>query len=71
MNLFTITKIGFSSIKVLENNNNLYEFEDKDLQQNWVNYHDNKAVLKSLCKKCNLSNGTYGYKKNKNLYVTT
>ena len=64
-------KIDFSSIKVLENNNNLYEFEDKDLQQNWVNYHDNKAIFKALCKKCNLSNGTYGYKKNKNLYVIT
>ena len=63
--------IDFSSIKVLENNNNLYEFEDKYLQQNWVNYHDNKAIFKALCKKCNLSNGTYGYKKNKNLYVTT
>jgi hypothetical protein len=63
-------KINFSSIKVFENSNNLYEFEDKVLQTNWVNYHDNKAIFKALCIKCNLSNGTYGYKKNKNLYTT-
>jgi hypothetical protein len=59
------------TVMFLQDYNNLYEFEDKDLQQNWVIYHDNKAIFKSLCKKCNLSNGTYGYKKNKNLYVTT
>ena len=63
------TKIYFHSIKVFENDNNEYEFKDKDLQQNWVNYHDNKAVFKALCQTCNLSNGTYGYKKKSNLYL--
>jgi hypothetical protein len=62
-------KIHFHSIKVFEKENNEHEFEDKELQLNWVNYHDEKAIFKGLCKKCNLSNGTYGYKKNLNLYM--
>ena len=63
-------KINFSSIKFYRNSNNLYEFEDKVLQTNWVNYHDNRAIFKALCIKCNLSNGTYGYKKKNHLYRT-
>jgi hypothetical protein len=62
-------EIDFSSIKVFENNNE-YEFEDKNLQLNWVNYHDNRVIFKALCRKCNLTNGSYGYKKNHKLYVT-
>ena len=61
-------KIIFASIKVFENEGKEYEFEDKELQMNWINYHDNKVIFKALCKTCNLSNGTYGYKKNNELY---
>ena len=63
-------KIMLSSINVHENMNNEYEFADNDLHTKWVNYHDDKAIFKALCIRCNLSNGSYGYKKNKKLYVT-
>ena len=59
--------ISFSSIKVFENNN-IYEFNDNNLQSIWIDYHDNKAVFEALCIRCNLTNGTYGYKKNNILY---
>jgi hypothetical protein len=62
--------ISFSSIKVFENTNNEHEFNDNNLQSKWIDYHDNNAVFKALCVRCNLTNGTYGYKKNKKLYDT-
>jgi len=61
--------IHFASIEVYENNNE-YEFQDKDLQRRWIKYHDNKAIFKALCRKCNLMNGRYGYKKNIKLYAS-
>ncbi len=63
-----VNNISFSSIKVSENMNNLYEFNDDNLSTKWIYYHDNKATFKALCVRCNLTNGTYGYKKNKSLY---
>ena len=60
--------IDFCRIKVFENSSNLYEFEDKKLQQEWVQFHDEKAKFQFLCKSCNSSNGSYGYKKRKELY---
>jgi hypothetical protein len=54
--------INFSSIKVFENIKNEFEFENNVLKNNWINYHDAKSIFKVLCRICNLSNGTYGYK---------
>lgn len=64
------TNIDLTSIKVFENNNNEFEFEDKIFQKKWIDYHDKRAIFKALCKKCNLTNGTYGYKKHRKKYQT-
>jgi hypothetical protein len=63
-----VNNIDFCKLKVFENNDNLYEFEDKIFQEKWVQYHDTNAIFRFLCKSCNASNGSYGYKKRKELY---
>lgn len=59
--------ITFSKLKVYENNN-LYEFTDKKISEDWINFHDENAQYRVLCPSCNMSLSSYGYKKNINLY---
>lgn len=60
----------FSKIEVCENNN-MYEFTDKEMENSWIEYHDNHVEYRALCPPCNMSLGSYGYKKIKNLYNKT
>jgi hypothetical protein len=64
------SNIKFLSLKVFENANNIFEFEDKNITEKWIEYHDSRATFRILCKSCNSSNGSYGYKKNKKLYTS-
>ena len=59
--------ITFSKLEVYENNN-LYEFTDKKIVEDWINFHDEKAEYRVLCPSCNMSLSSYGYKKTINLY---
>ena len=59
--------ITFSKLEVYENNN-LYEFTDKKIAEDWINFHDEKAEYRVLCPSCNISLSSYGYKKTINLY---
>lgn len=58
----TENKIIFKNIKFKEIHNCL-EFIDYELQNKWIRYHDKTAKFRVLCKYCNRSNGSNGYKK--------
>jgi hypothetical protein len=55
-------------LKVFENDKKMFEFEDKNITESWINYHDSRATFRILCNSCNSSNGCYGYKKRQELY---
>lgn len=64
-----MNNLDFHKLKVFENNDNEFEFENKTMEKKWVQYHDDKAIFRFLCNSCNCSNGSYGYKKRKELYI--
>lgn len=43
----------------------LYVLSDKNLSNKFKKYHNDTASYRILCKKCNRTNGDYGYKKRK------
>ena len=47
---------------VLNIKNNMFEFVDKDYESKWINFHDSRAVFRSLCRSCNSKEGSYGYR---------
>jgi len=59
--------VSFLNLEVYENNN-LYEFTDKKISEDWINFHDEKAEYRVLCPSCNISLSSYGYKRNIILY---
>jgi hypothetical protein len=60
-------QIDFSNLEVYEEDN-LYYFNDNILMQDWINFHDGKVEYRVLCPPCNMSLGSYGYKKSISLY---
>jgi hypothetical protein len=42
---------------------NCFEFTDYEFQNKWIRHHDKIAKFRVLCKYCNRSNGSNGYKK--------
>lgn len=64
-NFFIINNLKYEDIRVFSNKkiNNWYmELEDHLISDKWVKYHDDIAVYRLLCKKCNCSLGSSGYK---------
>lgn len=59
--------ITFSKLEVYEDNN-LYEFTNKKIKEDWIIFHDEKVEYRLLCPSCNMSLSSYGYKKTINLY---
>ena len=60
-------QIEFSALKVYEEDN-LYYLNDADLMRDWIKFHDEIVEYRILCPPCNISLGSYGYKKNKSIY---
>ena len=64
-NFFIVNSFKYEDIRVFPNKkiNNWYmELEDPLIRDKWVKYHDNIAEYRLLCKKCNCSLGSSGYK---------
>jgi hypothetical protein len=61
-NFIEAQTIIFLKLKVYENNN-LYEFTDKNITEDWIKFHDEKVKYRVLCPNCNISLSSYGYKK--------
>ena len=57
----TINTINLNNIDIFENEDNEIRIKDKNLSSKWLNFHDNKAQYRLLCKSCNSSFGSYGY----------
>lgn len=60
-------QIDFIHLKVYEEDN-LYYFNDNALMLDWIDFHDERVEYRVLCPSCNMSLGSYGYKKSKILY---
>lgn len=64
-NIFIVNSFKYEDIRVFSNKkiNNWYmELEDPLICDKWVQYHDDIAEYRLLCKKCNCSLGSSGYK---------
>ena len=64
-NFFIVNTFKYEDIRVFSNKkiNNWYmELEDHLIRGKWINYHDDIAEYRLLCKKCNCSLGSSGYK---------
>lgn len=49
------------NIKAFQNGNNYYEIIDKDIEKKWIDYHDDIAQFRFLCRNCNGLVGMSGY----------
>lgn len=56
--------IILSDIEIYENKRNQLHIKDEELAKKWIQFHDKEVSYRLLCKKCNLSMGSYGYKNN-------
>lgn len=45
-------------VPLFKNEQNIVLFQDRSLAQDWQNFHKKKAILRPLCKTCNLKRGT-------------
>jgi hypothetical protein len=64
-NFFIVNNFKYENIRVFSNKkiNNWYmELEDPLIRDKWINYHDDIAEYRLLCKKCNCSLESSGYK---------
>jgi hypothetical protein len=64
-NFFDTNNFKYDDISVFANKkiNNWYmELKDPLILDRWVQYHDDIAIYRLLCKKCNCSIGSSGYK---------
>jgi hypothetical protein len=57
-----INNYKLENINVTEKNN-LIQIDNLFLKNEWINYHDSRVIYKIMCGFCNMSLGTYGYKK--------
>jgi hypothetical protein len=58
----TLNGIIIKTIDVSEINN-VFILNNKDIQNKWIEYHNEIAEFITLCHSCNSSLGSYGYKK--------
>ena len=56
-----INNIKFCNIDIFENKENEIKLKDRDLACKWLDYHDNNAKYRLLCKSCNSHFSSYGY----------
>ena len=54
--------ITLENIEIYENDKNTLKLKDIELCSNWKKHHDSIATYRMLCKSCNSSFGSYGYK---------
>ena len=54
--------IKLHDVDIYEDENNEIRISDKNLASKWLDYHDNIAQYRFLCKSCNSHFGSYGYK---------
>lgn len=60
-NFVNVKNINLSNIDIFENEDNEIRIKDENLASEWLNYHDNNAQYRLLCKTCNSHFGSYGY----------
>ena len=58
---FSINSSILDNIKAFQNGNNYYEIIDKDIEKKWIDYHDDIAQFRFLCRNCNGLVGMSGY----------
>ena len=59
----SLNNIVISNIEYYKNKNNEYIITDNNIKNNWIEYHDNLASFRLLCKSCNSKFSCYNYKK--------
>lgn len=53
--------IELHTIDIYENNKKIIRLKDENLAKTWLQYHDDEAQYRLLCRSCNSHFGSYGY----------
>jgi len=53
--------IDINNIEIFKNDNNELRLKNRNIANDFLNYHDNIASYRYLCNKCNSSFGNYGF----------